>query len=53
MRTVIVRLSSPSGDGKLHGRVEVVGGDSAVFADDAELLDHLHRAIAPSDTSRS
>jgi hypothetical protein len=44
VRTVIVRLSPPSGDGQLHGRVEIVGGDSAIFTDDEELLAQLHRA---------
>jgi hypothetical protein len=45
MQTVIVRLSPPSGDGQLHGIVEIVGaGQSAPFTDDAALLDHLHDA---------
>ncbi len=44
MRTVIVRLSPPSGDGQLHGRVEIVGGDSGIFTNDRELLATLHRA---------
>jgi hypothetical protein len=45
MRTVIVRLSAPSGDGKLHGLVEVVGtSGSAAFTDDDELLALLHDA---------
>ncbi len=45
MQTVIVRLSPPSGDGQLHGLVEVVGtGESVPFADDTDLLGHLHRA---------
>ena len=49
MRTVIVRLSPPSGDGKLHGLVEVVGGESTPFTDDAELLDQLHKANARNE----
>ena len=49
MRTVIVRLSPPSGDGKLHGLLEVVGGESSTFTDDAELLDQLHKANARSE----
>jgi hypothetical protein len=49
VRTVIVRLSPPSGDGKLHGLLEVVGGDSTTFTDDAELLDQLHQANARSE----
>jgi hypothetical protein len=45
MRTVIVRLSPPSGDGRLHGLVEVVGtGDSVPFTDDGDLLVLLHEA---------
>ena len=49
MRTVIVRLSPPSGDGKLHGRLEVVGGESTTFTDDADLLEQLHQANARSE----
>lgn len=45
MQTVIVRLSAPSGDGKLHGLVEVVGASrTAAFANDDELLELLHEA---------
>lgn len=45
MRTVVVRLSPPSGDGLLHGLVEVVGtGDSVPFVDDGDLLVLLHEA---------
>jgi hypothetical protein len=49
VRTVIVRLSPPSGDGKLHGLLEVVGGESMAFTDDAELLDQLHEANARNE----
>lgn len=42
VRTVIVRLSPPSGDGRLHGLVEVVGGEAVAFTDD-DLLAALHR----------
>lgn len=46
MQTVIVRLSDPSGDGKLHGLVEIVGTSrSEAFTDDQELLGLLHDAI--------
>jgi hypothetical protein len=42
MRTVIVRLSDPSGDGQLHGLVEVVGEpDPRPFTDDGHLLELL------------
>ena len=44
MRTVIVRLTGPAGDGRLHGIAEVVGVDEAVpFSDEASLLALLHR----------
>jgi hypothetical protein len=50
MRTVIVRLSGPSGDGQLHGLAEVVGsGSSVAFADDHALLSLLHDAAATVD----
>jgi hypothetical protein len=45
VRTVILRLSEPCGDGQLHGRVEVVGtGDASTFTDDRALLSLLHAA---------
>jgi hypothetical protein len=49
MRTVIVRLSGPTGDGELHGLAEVVGtGTSVTFADDRALLSLLRAAAADS-----
>jgi hypothetical protein len=45
MRTVILRLSGPSGDGQLHGLAEVVGsGGATPFKDDDDLLSLLHDA---------
>jgi hypothetical protein len=47
VRTVILRLSGPSGDGELHGLAEVVGtGSSVTFADDHALLSLLRAAAA-------
>jgi hypothetical protein len=52
MRTVILRLSGPSGDGKLHGLAEVVGtGSSTTFSDDDTLLSLLHAASGSSPDS--
>jgi hypothetical protein len=52
VRTVILRLSEPSGDGQLHGRVEVVGtGDARTFTDDHALLSLLHDASAGTEPS--
>jgi hypothetical protein len=49
VRTVILRLSGPSGDGKLHGLAEVVGtGSSTTFTDDDTLLSLLHAATEGS-----
>jgi hypothetical protein len=55
MRTVILRLSGPSGDGQLHGLAEVVGtGSSVTFADDHALLSLLRdAAAAPVDAGRA
>jgi hypothetical protein len=54
MRTVIVRLSAPSGDGKLHGLVEVVGTNTSMaFANDDQLLAMLHSADETPEHQRS
>lgn len=54
MQTVIVRLSAPSGDGRLHGLVEVVGRrTSEVFTDDDELLTLIRKAGQGSAKQRS
>jgi hypothetical protein len=54
MRTVILRLNGPSGDGKLHGLAEVVGtGSSRAFTDDATLLSLLHAACGSAPGSEA
>jgi hypothetical protein len=54
MRTVILRLSDPSGDGQLHGRAEVVGtGDENTFTNDETLLHLLHDACAGAAAGES
>jgi hypothetical protein len=54
VRTVIVRLSEPSGDGELHGLVEFLGRDRpAPFVDDAGLLRLLHEEHGPSGAERA
>lgn len=53
MRTVIVRLNGPSGDGRLHGLVEVVGtGASVAFTDDEQLLEVLHETRDRAEAER-
>ena len=54
MRTVILRLSGPSGDGQLHGLAEIVGsGTSTAFTDDHDLLTLLHDASRSSTDTAS